>query len=368
MKNKNVNYHKVQIGDLLLLVPDDRGEYNNLLMSNDILWSLKEFEYKVFGYIVVESVISFILQERAKSGQPFYNMELNLYHNGLFPGTLESFLKNRWTYAAMRQTYRYFDQLTKKFPEFSTTAFAVECGWSNNTRDALEIHPLDKEYQSVSGENDSLTMQFSSYTTYSEIFIEELIVKMGGCEQRKHDYEEFLPVKKENTTIVVGEHLIKEYNDFFFLKNDRVFCGLASINPKILYEVNWRVFVHELVRPVKCPHCNTTYHLEVSANGNHLDILTHHILKGYDKNVGNNIYSIGTQFINLINEEWERLKKEHPGMEYFIFDTGIKERTLEHYAILQYVDKNLRGPTKEIIYKQDSDYILQNKEDIAKSL
>ncbi|MCX6824438.1 MAG: hypothetical protein NT085_04925, partial [candidate division SR1 bacterium] len=107
MKNKNViTYVKIQKGNMLLLVPTVReGTFG---IENDIMWSLKEFDFKVFGYLHVESVMSSILKERALAGVSFYDIDMDMYDPNTYPDSMESSFKNRWDYAVMRQTYRYF--------------------------------------------------------------------------------------------------------------------------------------------------------------------------------------------------------------------------------------------------------------------
>jgi len=369
MRNKKVNYRRVQIGDMLLLVPLDRGESNVFDMNHDILWSLKEFDYKVFGYLHIEPLLYNIIQERAKAGLPFYDIELDMYNPESYPGTMESSFKNSWNYAVMRQTYRYFDQLVSRFPDFPTTAFAVSCGWNNNTQDALQIYPLDGKYQNPDY-NTKLAIQFSSYTIYTEHYLEGLIVQIGKCKKLKKNYKNFIPTEEKEEPIIVGKHLIEKYNAFFLFRKGRIYCGLKYKNSNILYEVNWNLFGQEMISPKGCYDCNPGYKMKICMPEDGLKIFTHHLIKAYGLG-GNDIHSVSTQIINLIDSQWKRLQKEHPKMKKVIFKRGYdekQERGKRDYIIIQYVNKNWGGPTKEIHYTYDGDYIVQEQENISKAL
>jgi len=367
MRNKNVNYVRVQKGDMLLLVPTVR-ESGFLGLENEILWSLKEFNFNIFGYLDVKLVISHILKERALVGQAFYDIEMDMYDPQTYPDMMELSFRNRWDYAVMRQTYRYFDQLVKNFPEQTPTSFAISCGWNNNTRDVLAIYPLDDQNILNEGQ-DHLGIMFSSYTIYSETMIEDLIVKIGKCEKMQKDYEDFVPVKEEEKA-VLSEHLIQKYNGFFLFKGGEIYCGMKWINPHILLKANWRLFVNEMIHPKGCKDCNTGYKMNICLPEDILKVFKHKLFKEYGL-AGNDCYSVFVQLLNIINSQWKRIKKEMEDVEWIVFEKKYDDKrdVKGDYIVVQYLDKDWKGENvQEISFKHDGDYIVQDKEVIANAL
>ncbi|MEI6118050.1 MAG: hypothetical protein WCP92_02045 [bacterium] len=353
---------------MLLLVPTVReGTFG---IENDIMWSLKEFDFKVFGYLNVESVMSSILKERALAGVPFYDIDMDMYDPNTYPDTMESSFKNRWDYAVMRQTYRYFDQLLiKNFTSPMPTAFVVSCEWNNNTHDALQIYPLDDENICIEGQ-DKLAIQFSSYTDYSEKMIEDLIVQIGKCKKLPKNYQSFKPVKEEEK-VIPGEHLIKESNPFFLLKDGNIYCGMDWINPNILMKGNWRLFADEMIHPIGCEDCNPGYKMKIRLPSMALKIFKHSLHKDYAKNFGNDCYSVYIQLLNIINSQWKKIQKEMNGVERIVFETKYDDSRngKGRYMVVEYLDKDWKGQNvQEIIFTEDSDYIVQDKEVIANAL
>lgn len=368
MKNKNVTYVKIHIGDMLLLVPTVRKS-SFIGLENEILWSLKEFDFKVFGYMDARLVMSSILKERALAGQPFYDIDMDMYDPQIYPNTMESLFKNRWDYAVMRQTYRYFDQLVKRFTSPIPTAFAVSCGWNNNTRDALQIYPLSDENIWIEGQ-DKLAIQFSSYTDYSEEMIEDLIVQIGRCTKLPKDYQDFTPTKEEEK-LLTTEHLIKENNPFFLLKDGNVYCGMDWINPNILMKGNWNLFTDEMIHPKGCEDCNPGYKMKICLPKGVLKVFRHSLHKDYAKNFNNDCYSVYIQILNIINSQWKKIQKEMDGIERIVFETKYDDTRngKGKYMTVEYLDKDWKGENvQDIIYTYDSDYILQDTALIANSL
>ena len=361
MINKNVSYVKVEKGNMLFLVPTKRDA--GFGMNHEILWSLKELDFKVFGYLDANIVIAYIMREKAIAGLPFYDIEMNMYDPMIYPDTMEDLLKNTWNYVAMRLACRYFNQLISNPAE---RYLSVSIGWDNNTQDALQIYPLNDEYQKSTKE---FVIQFSSYITKSESFIERLIIEIGKCNKLEKDYEKFTPITTKKM-ILTTEHLIKNHNNFFLLKNGKVYCGLTGINMNILYEIDWMAFVKEMIQPIGCQECNPGYKMKICLSESIMDIFEHFITKAYCMHVGNDCWSTPTQFINIIQKQWNKIVQENPGMEKIVFRTTFNENSKDHgyYIILHYLDKDWQGPTKEIKYVQDGDYILQNKEEIANLL
>lgn len=368
----NVTYVKVEIGDMLLLVPTERE--CGMRMGNPILWSFKEFDFKVFGELDANIAISYLMKERANAGLPFYDIEMDMYSAETYSPIIEKLLKNIWNYVAMRQAYRYFDQLVLNFPDQIIIAFEVSIGGGNNARDKLSITPLYYGYKSL-GFDTKIDIQFSSYNPYSETYIEELMVKIGKCTPLKKDYTDLAPTENAviSTPMIIGEHTIKKHNDFFYLRDGKIYCGLESVNPNILYESSWRHFTKELIHSKGCPHCNCSndpgYRMEIGLP-DRLNIFKHQIMKDYYANFYNDIYSVQTQFINIIHKQWDRIKKEHPDMERLVFQTkdNPKSAGFNEYFVLHYLDKNWQGPMKEIEFAHDKDYVLEEKEKIAKLL
>lgn len=348
---KKLNYAKVEKGNILFLVPTHRDA--GFGMNNEILWSLKEFNFKVFGYLDAVIVISHIMKYRAISGRPFYDIDMNMYDPETYPDTLEESLKNTWSYVAMRQTYRYFDQLISTPAEHY---FAVSIGWNNTTRNALQIYSLNSEYQKSDKE---FVIQFSSYIAISEMFIEELVVKIGKCEKMEKNYEEVTPVKKENFTINT-EHLIKNHNNFFLLKNGKVYCGLTTINPNVLHAVYWRTFVDSMIHSTDN---HQGYKMKIYLSESVMEFFSRDYI-----HVDRKLWSIPTQFTNIIDSEWKRITQENPDVERVVVETRWDEDKKEYYAVLHYLNKDWQGPTKEIRYKHNEDHLLENIQEIAKSV
>lgn len=367
MKNRDVTYLELYKGDVLLLVPKVR-ESGFAGIKNEILWSLREFDFKVFAYLDVDCIISRSINERAVVGLPFYDIEMNMYNTQTYPENIKSWLKDGWDYAVMRQAYRYFDQLTKNFPTQIPTAFAVSCRWHSNSHQALQIFPLDDQYLGLKNA-DELCILFSSFNKYSEEYIEDLLVKIGKCKRLQKNYQSWKPENK-NYQPVLTEHLIKRHNVFFLLRGGEVYCGLDWISPDILLKTNWNLFAKEMIHPKGCKDCNPGYKMKICLPDNGLGIFNHKLLKDYATNFGNDCYSEATQFINIIHTQWKRIQEENPFMQKIVFEMKYDATSggKKTYIAVTYLNFNWDGPTREIMYTRDADYILQKKEEIAKAL
>lgn len=365
MRNKNINYVRVHIGDVLLLVPTVRER--EMGMENEMLWSLKEFDYKVFGYMNVDYVIASIINQKAAAGLPFYDIDMDMYNPETYPENIGDICKVGWDYAVMRLTHLYFDQIIKNYPENTPSNLAITCQWHSNSHQALQIYPLDDTYLAI-GDQEKMGILFSSYNTYSEEYLEELLIKSGNCQKMEKNFQEWKPEKFEYPKIL-SEHLIKRSNSFFLLKDGEIYCGMDLVNHNILLKVNWRCFASEMIHPKGCSECNPGYKMRVEVPKRELKLFKHSLHKDYFKNVGNDCYSVTTQLINIIHSQWKRIKRKVKNVEWVIFERKYDDSRdgKGDYIVVQYLDKDWKElKVQEISIKYDNDYIVEKKAKLAK--
>lgn len=370
MKERMIDYGKVYKGNQLFCVPYQREGKILASLENPLLWSLKEFDFKVFCYLDSDRIISEILKMKVKRNLPFYDMDIDMYKPESYPANLKFRFMSRWTYAAMMQAYRYYDGLIKQFEGFETKALAVKIGWHSNSHYALQVIALDADMQEIEYSKHKGIL-FSAYTKISESFIEHLMLKISGAQKQMGKYKRFVPNKAESPIIFKQPHYINKYNAFFLLREKSIYCGMKWKNPDILYEVNWDRFMGEMIHPKGCNACNPGLRMRIGMPEDNLKIFKHTLMKDFGM-AGNDCYSIPTQCINLLNSQWKDLKIKYPQMEKIIFSIGYEEKKGSedqgNYISVTYADKDWEGPTVKIYYTHDGDYKIQNGKDIILAL
>lgn len=199
--------------------------------------------------------------------------------------------------------------------------------------------------------------------------IEDLIINVAECEKLPKDYKDFKPAKEEEKA-VLSDHMIEKNNSFFLFKDGEIYCGMKHINPNVLEKCDWRFFAGEMIHPKGCNECNPGYKMRVEIPKGELKLFKHSLFKDYGL-AGNNCYSISTQLINLIHSQWERIKKEVDNLEWIVFDSKYDDKRYRkgHYMAIQYLDKNWKEiKAQEISFKFDGDYVVKNKNKLAKLL
>ena len=358
MKNEQNFYEKVQIGDHLLLVPNelimelyhDRDSF----LRSQLLWTHKDFTDRVFRTLDACIIISAVLHYKASRGEKFYGIELDPYDPETYPLEVLDLIRNDCTDVAMREVLRYYDQLQNVC---KSDYFLCSYGWHSNSHNALEVILLDEKYMR-NWENE-LTILHSGYTDFSRVVVENLLVKVGNLEKISEESISEPDINQIDIfdLSVPNEARLVLSDNFVILRGKEIFCGLHQY-PAIWVKTCWEEIFD----------CNVIKYDEkerkIVVNGVHINLLCDIKLKHLAPNIQNDCYSVDKQCIKIIASVWDKLLSLYPNLEKVVVRDFYDEAVQRFLHVIFFDNENAIIHEDNIRLTYDRDYIITNGDNI----
>lgn len=350
MNDNTLTYTRLEKGNLIVLVPNEQTT-NNGITENRILWSLKEFEGKVFSQIDSHFILRTILPYKLVHGEPIHNITVSLFDESWISDNFTNYLvNNTWVYFAMKQTYRYYNQIVSLYHGKETiTGLIYNVGW--HASNCFSLNALD---QHIDFSPAAIIM---ANVQHNEEYAEELITKhIAKCEKIVDNYQYGTPQKRK-PIVVSTPTIIKDDTSFYLFRDDKVYCGHTD-DQDIMAESSWHHYVSETKSNGKNAF---EYKIELPSDGLKICNITYHRTRNSCEQkvlVGQYL-----QVLNLIKANKNKLKEQFKNLETIVFDFAIIE--FQENVIVSLFDKNWGLiETKGICIDQDSDKNITNKADI----